>query len=163
MAYVSAGWRLSVTLMDNGYDKVTKTYDLTSADATEAAADTATVIAALDPVTGCVIIEYHYYEVFNNNAVVDPAAGVQKEDQALLTFEVVGIPGKHVTHSIPAPVIGIFTAASGKGANIVDLTDNDLISYRALFQAGGVCTISDGETAAVLVSGKRRHVKNSKG
>lgn len=163
MAFVSTGWRVTFSLMDNGGNITTKTYELTSADATEAATDTATILARLTAVTDCEIVSYHSYEQFEEDTVAYPAAGVQKENQALLTFDIVDNPLKKATHSIPAPKQAIFVGVTGPNANIVDTADADVIAYRQMFQAGGQCFISDGEVAFTLISGKRRHVKNSNG
>lgn len=163
MAFISTGWRAEFSLMDNGGNVTRKTYELTSADATEAATDTATILAALTNVTDCEIVGYHAYEQFEEDTVAYPSAGVQKEDQALLLFDIVDNPLKKATHSIPGPKPGIFISTSGPNANIIDLSDAAVVAYRQLFQAGNECYISDGEVAFTLVSGKRRHVKNSNG
>lgn len=163
MAFVSAGWRLSATLADNGGDTTTKTYELTSADAAEAATDGAAVIAALGGVSDCEILSYYWYEQFVEETPLLPAAGVQIEDLALLTFELAGNPLKSATHTIPGPKQTIFQTSTGAGANIVDTADAAVVAYRSLFQANGECYISDGEVANVLREGRRIHRKSRRG
>lgn len=166
MAFVSGGWKLAVTLMDNGGGTTSKSYDLTAADSTEAAAAETAIIARLQAVTDCTLISYQTYEQFINDSPVFPSVGVQKENQALLVFDIVGDPLKKATHSIPAPKQAIFVSASGANADVVDTGDNDVMEYRKIFQAvsgGGFAYISDGEVANTLLSGRRRHVRNSRG
>lgn len=163
MAFVSTGWRAEFSLMDNGGNITKKTYELTAADAATAETDVATILARLTAVTDCEVVAYHAYEQFEEDNVAYPAAGVQKENQALLTFDIVDNPLKKATHSIPAPKQAIFVGTTGPNANIVDTADADVIAYRQMFQAAGQCFISDGEVAFTLISGKRRHVKNSNG
>jgi len=165
MAFTSAGWKLSISFIDNGGDVTVRTYDLLSADYDAAVLDTAAMILAVDAIVDSVIIDYHYYENFVQDALVLPAAGVQNENQALLSYTIEGNPLKSATQSLPSPVIGIFTAASGHGANVVDVSDAALLTWAAFFitGAGQKATISDGETAASLDSGRRRHVRNRRG
>lgn len=163
MALVSAGWRLFVTLVDNGNNETTKTYDLTSADAAAAATDVATIIAALNAVTDATIRSRGAYELFVEDAFAFPGEGVQIENMALLNFTLEDHPEKTATHTIPAPNIGIFVASSGEGANTVDTGDAALITYRDLFRTGGEATISDGEVADTLVGGRRIHRKSRRG
>lgn len=163
MAFISTGWRGVFDLMDNGGNRTSKTYDLTAPDAATAATDMATILTRLTAVTDCEIVAYHSYESFEEDTVAYPAAGVQKENQALLVFDIVDNPLKKVTHAIPAPKQAIFVGTTGPNANIVDTADSDVVNYRSLFQTGNECYISDGEVAFTLISGKRRHVKNSNG
>lgn len=163
MANVSAGWRLFVTLMDNGGNKTTKSFELTSADETAAAADSAAVVAALLAVTDAVLIDYASYELFVNDAVTYPASGVEIENQAQLLFDIVDHPEKRAVYSIPAPKPGIFVATSGAGANIIDTADAAVIAFRDLFRTAGESYISDGEVAETLISGKRVHRKSRRG
>jgi len=163
MAIVSAGWELLVSMIDNGGDSTTKTYDLTSADAAAAATDAAAVIAALDAVTDALITDYGYYEKMVQDTVTYPAAGVQIEDLALLEFDIVGDPTKKATITIPAPSQGIFLTTTGAGANVVDTADSALVTYRDLFRTDGKCTISDGEVANSLIKGRRIHRKSRRG
>lgn len=163
MALTSAGFWLSVTLVDNGNNETTKRYQLNSADADAAATDSATVLAALAGVTDAVVRSYFFYENFVEGSFAFPAAGVQIENQALLDFNIVGHPEKTATLTIPAPKPAIFVDTSGAGANVVDTSDAALITYRDLFRTGGVAYISDGEVANSLVRGRRIHRHSLRG
>lgn len=163
MAITSKGWELSVSLADNGANISTLQYKLRSADATEAATDSAAVIAALNAVTDSVISDYYIKHHYSEDAMAYPAAGVQNEDKASITVLLTTGGGKKANLKIPAPVIGIFTAASGGGANVVDMSDADLVTYLNLFKSTGECYISDGEDLSAGVSGKRISAKSNYG
>lgn len=163
MAFISGGFWSSIAMADNGGNVTTKTYELDAADSAEAATNHAAVLAALTNVTDARIISHYWYEKLVQDTPTLPGAGVQIEDMALLTFEIAGNPLKSATHTIPAPKIGIFSAASGSGANVVDLANVAVVAYRSLFQSAGECFISDGEKAQVLKSGKRIHRKSRSG
>lgn len=163
MAFVSGGFWSSISIADNGGNVTTKTYELDAADAAEATTNHAAVLAALTNVTDGRIIGHFWYEKMVQDTPTLPGAGVQIEDQALLTFEIAGNPLKSATHTIPAPKIGIFSAASGSGANVVDLANTAVIAYRSMFQGAGECFISDGEKAERLKAGKRIHRKSRSG
>lgn len=163
MAFVSGGFWSSVSLADNGGNVTVKTYELDAADAAEAATNHAAVLTALGNVTDARVIGHFWYEKMVQDTPTLPGAGVQIEDQALLTFEIAGNPLKSATHTIPAPKIGIFNAVSGSGANVVDLANAAVIAYRSLFQSAGECFISDGEKAQVLKAGKRIHRRSRSG
>lgn len=163
MALATAGWRVFVTLRDNGGNDTTKTYEMNAADATEAAATVADLITALNAVTDAVIVSYGFYELFVENAFAYPGEGVQIENLAQLNFSLEDRPNVTAVLTIPAPNIGIFVASSGAGANIVDTSDAALIAYRDLFRTGGGLLLSDGEVAESLISGKRIHRKSRRG
>ena len=163
MAIVSGGWKLSVTVVDNGGDVTTRSFDLTSPDAATAATDSATVLAAFLALTDAVQVSHHYYEVFVNDSLAFPASGIENQNQALLDFLITDDPTKHATLSIPAPKPGIFLSTSGPSAEIIDTGDAAVIAFAALFIPGGEATLSDGETADALVGGHRRHVRSRRG
>lgn len=163
MAIVSGGWKLSVTVVDNGGDTTTRTFDLQSADGTEAATDSAAVLAAFMALTDAVQVSHWYYESFVNDSLAFPASGVENQNQALLDFLITDDPTKHATLSIPAPKPGIFMSTSGPAAEIVDVADAAVIAFAALFIPAGNAFLSDGETADALVGGHRRHVRSRHG
>ena len=160
MTLVSTGFWLSVEFVDNGNNRSTRTYQMTAADDAAAAADKATILAAILGVTDAVISGYHYYERFVEDALSYPASGVELQNQALLDFDIVDHPEKTATLTIPAPKPAIFVATSGSGANIIDTSDAALIVFRDLFRTGGELLISDGEVAESLVKGRRIHRKS---
>lgn len=163
MAFVSSGWWFVVQLADNGGDVTTKTYQLNSEDAEEAATDSAAVLSALTAVTDCEVLSYFTYEKFVEDTPLLPGNGVQIENLALLVFELAGNPLKSATHTIPGPKIGIFNSSTGPGANVVNTAHTDVVAYRSLFQNAGPCYISDGEKANLLREGRRIHRKSRRG
>lgn len=163
MALVSNGWWLTIGLVDNGGNKTVRNYQLNSVTPVEAETDSGTIIAALAGVSDAVIVSRSTYQRFVEDALVFPASGVELENQALLNFNIVDHPEKAWTTTIPAPKPAIFMAASGPPANIVDVADAQVIAYAALFKAGGVALVSDGEIADTLIGGKRIHRQSSRG
>jgi len=160
---VSNGWWVTIGLVDNGGNKTTRNYQLNSVTPVEAATDTGTIVTALGGVSDAVIVSQSTYERFVNDAVVYPASGVELENLAMLSFNIVDHPEKAWTTSIPAPKPAIFMATSGAAANIVDVGDAAVVAYAALFKTGGVAFVSDGEVADVLTGGKRIHRASSYG
>lgn len=164
MALVSDGFELNVVLVDNGANTTVKSYRLTAADAAGAATQTAQVLAVLANVTDAVVKGYSINQRFVENQLNLPTAEVQIENQAVVVAQIAGNPTKFATIYIPAPKAGMFVAASGKSANIVDITDAALVAYAAIFtQTANTCTISDGEYISQLISGKRVHRGSRKG
>jgi len=167
MALVTQGYEAAVSLVDNGGNVSSLQYNLVSADFATAVTDTATVIAALKAVTNCVVLGYAIKEVFLEDAFAYPAAGIEIEDKASITVKLEGAGIQRANLRIPGPKIGIFTAATGGGANIVDVSDADLNTYVGLYKTtGGVATISDGEKVAdttPILSGRRVSVASTRG
>lgn len=164
MALTANGWQLVVSLADSGDNRTTRTYDLTSADATEATADSAVIMNRLTAASDAVIVGYSINQKFIENALVLPATA-EIENQAFFSGHIVGDPTDSANFSIPAPKASIFTAAVGKGRNIVNMGSLVVTDLVNIFSgAGALATISDGEFLdAPTVSGARRHVKSNKG
>jgi hypothetical protein len=167
MALISVGWRLTVEVADNGGKPYgSRVYDLVDTDPTTVAAVATSIMGKLNAVTDSNIAGYTLGERFVEDALTLPASGVQNENQAIITCPVVGRPDKSATVTIPAANIGVFTNTSGKGANIVDMSDAALLAYLGIFDptAGNEAYISDGEQlVAAAGAGKRRHTKNNNG
>jgi len=167
MALVGNGFELVVSLADNGGKPYAlKTYDLVDDDPTTVAAVATSIIGKLNAVTDSVVAAYSINQKFIEDALTLPAAGVQNENQAIITAPVVGEPNKSATVTIPAATIGVFTNTSGKGANIVDMGEAVVLAYLGIFDptGGNEAYISDGEQiVAAAGGGKRRHVKNNNG
>jgi hypothetical protein len=164
MSFVAYGFTGYVTLLDNGGNETSKTYLLQAADAAAAATAIAAIATALTAVTDATIVAYGSTERVVNDAVTYPSAGVQIENLALVDAAILDEPTKTATFTIPAPKIGIFVGSVGAPANVVDLTDTDLIAYANLFKiTTGKAYISDGETLDFMKSGKRIHRKSRNG
>jgi len=158
MAFVSVGWRLTVTLVDRGLNETTKTYELTSADAAAAATDAAAVMTALAGVSAAAQAKYSLGEVFEDDAVVLPptSADAQVETVASCTTFIDNMGSKKANFGIPAPIVAnVFISTSGKNSNIVNTGSAQVIAYHGLFGPGGEAYISDGEVAGVLIGGVR--------
>lgn len=163
MALVANGFELVATLVDNGGNTSTLRYELVSADHATALTDSAAIVAALVAVTNSVMSGYAIRTLFSENAFAYPAAGVENEDKASITVLLDGLGNKKANVKIPAPVIGIFTATLGLGANVVDISDADLLTYLGIFEDGGECYISDGEFMDLPLTGKRISAKSNSG
>lgn len=163
MAITQVGFRVAVTLMDNGGDKTRRTYESDAALYADAVTAAAALVAALLNMTDAVVIGYQIETVFSNDSVGFPAVGVENQNQALLVYQLDGLPLHNGTQSIPAPKSGIFVASSGPNAEVIDTADAAVVTWRQLFQTGGGFFLSDGETADILLSGHRRHVRSRNG
>lgn len=162
MAFVSDKYVLSITLADNGNNRITKTYKMRAADAISAATDAAIVVAALEAVSNSVVVTYRVSAVWQNDSWSYPAAGIENEDKASISVEL-STANKVANFKIPAPVIGIFMTPAGDGANIVDVLDGDLNTYHNIFQADGEVYISDGEDSVEMLKGNRISAKRNFG
>lgn len=161
MAITSKGFVGSVTVIDNGANTSTLSYDLTAATVAAAVTDMGDIVARLVAVTDAVVKSYTVGEVFSEDALSLPASGVQVENQARISGKLSGFVDKFGRVMIPAPKPGIFVGSSGKTANVVDASDADLVAYLNTWITGGEATISDGEVLDTIspanVSGKRYH------
>lgn len=163
MAFVSAGYRATVTLMDTAGDKTILTYDLNSATIVAANIDLAAIIGSLGALSNGVVVSYSMQEVYLNDAVVYPAAA-EIENEAFFSGQIVGRPNRSGNFRIPAPVDAMFVAPTGPNYNVVDMTYAALITYLNMFDASGPIKVSDGEYLVVpSIVGKRRKKGTSLG
>lgn len=167
MALTALKWVAEVGIADNSGDITPRFYEAPDAAFADYAAfqlSFATLLTALNNMTDGVVASYRLTQVFIEDALVLPLSGVENENQAFFTGKIVGDPTDSATQSIPAATPGIFTATSGPGANVVDMSDGAVTTWIGLFDATGPWTVSDGESFdAPTVKGKRRHVKRSGG
>jgi len=88
------------------------------------------------------------------------AAGSNLTDTASLVLNL-STAGKQTGYLFPAPVIGMFTGATGKNRNVVDTQDATLLTFTEMLSlTDGKFTVSDGEkltdtSAEQVASGKR--------
>jgi len=155
MALTLTGYVLSVNLMDNAGDISTKRYHLRGIDYAAAIIDTAAVLSAIAGVTDSEVASYSVNAVFDEGVLTYPAVNVDNKTKASLTCVLDGVGAKKANIRIPAPKIDIFTATSGAGANVVDMSDIALVAYGDLFKSTGQCFISDGENLLNVSSGRR--------
>lgn len=155
MALTKTGYSVTATLEDLGANRSTMQFSVDSAELlADVVTAAGTLMTGLAAVTDAAIVSYRVSEVYEDPAAT-PAGEI--ENQALLVVNTAD--GKKALMRIPAPVDGIFAAASGPNYNVVDVNDADLLTYLGNFEAGaGVeFTISDGTTFTSLISGKRIH------
>lgn len=161
MALAKTGYNVSATLEDTGANRSTMQF---FAAPGEALADVVTaagvLVGRLAAITDAGIVSYRVTEVYEDAAATP---GGEIENQALLVVDT--DDGKKALMRIPAPVAGIFAAASGPNYNVVDILDAALLTYIGSFEAsaGVDFLVSDGQTVAALVSGKRIHRGSNKG
>jgi hypothetical protein len=156
MALVSSGYGLTVSIIDNGGNETSVQYKLRSGDHATAVTDSLAVIAALVAVSDGEISGYTISSNYAENALSFPATdAVQAEVSASMTTFVAGAGNKKANYRIPMPKAAIFTASIGKGANIVDTENADVLAFHALFGVGGKVYVSDGENAGGLYGGVR--------
>jgi len=160
MALAHAFYRLNVDFTETSGKTVRRTYRMNPATVTtDAGAATAAsnAVANIAVLTNSVINSYQYENVFfDSNAL--PAAA-ENSNQALVTAKLTGKPNQSGELSIPAAIDDIFVSPTGKGHDIVDVTNTDLEEWLGNFLPGGSLVISDGDTMVDgTFSGRRRNV-----
>jgi hypothetical protein len=155
MALVSAGWSLSVTLLDNSGNDTTVNYQLRAASATLATTAAGVILTALGAVTGGAIGSYRLTETFVENSISFPTAAFQAEVSASITSLVADEGNKKANYRIPMPIAAVFVSTIGTGANLVNTANAAVLAYHALFASGGQAFLSDGEDAGGLLGGVR--------
>lgn len=162
MALVSTGYWGTVTVMDNGGQKSTLTYQLTAITALLAVAALATIRARLEAIIEGEVTAQSVQERFEEAAIVFPASGVEIQNKASLTVSIVGT-AKLANLKVPTPDPAIFAGLIGGAANQIDINNAALLSYTSSFEAGQQALISDGEELDTLLNGKRIHAKSNLG
>lgn len=163
MAFALGKYFTVITAVDNGGDETTKRFEMTAIDDTTASTDMLAIVAAFQGVSDLVVKSYYFYGEIVNGAFAYPASGVELQNQALLDFSIVGQPTKTAVISIPGIKPGAMVGNAGPSAEVVDPADAGVIAFVGLFQSGGKCTLSDGETAGGLIGGRRIHRRSSAG
>lgn len=158
MAFVTvgnaSGYWLTMTVVDNGGDKSTLSYELTSADALTADAAATAIIDAYNGVGLGTVSGYNVGLRYEEAAFAYPASGVENQNKARIVGQLVGST-KKATIDIPSVDPLIMVAQSGAGANVVDLLNAQVIAYLGTFQAAGQALISDGEILDFPIEGRR--------
>lgn len=166
MALVSNRFEVEVTFMESSGKTVNRTYRANAAvtTPTDLAVNWALALPFVNAMSDSVISQYVYKQVFVEDALVLPT-DAENNDQALFSGKITGDPTDSAILSIPAASIGIFQTPTGKGRDIVDMSDAAVLAFVDLFTTGGTNSdwvISDGETWDVdTVSGKRRNTKST--
>jgi len=161
MALALAGYRGSITLIDQGANQSIKEYDLREATVyADALTDLQTIAGLLAPTTDAAVRGYSLTTLYLESAFSLPTGGVQIENIAELVLNIAGQPLKSARAQIPAPADTIFQSSSGKGYNIVDPSGAVYAYVNGVWGPTGVAYISDGEQTPSLNpvrSGKRIH------
>lgn len=166
MALTSQRFEVEVTFMESSGKTVNRTYEAASTVTTPAglATNWALALPFVQAMTDSVISQYVYKQVFVEDALVLPT-DAENNDQALFSGKIAGDPTESAILSVPAASIGIFVTPTGKGRDVVDMSDSAVQSFVDLFSDGGTngdWVISDGEQwSEATVSGKRRNTKSS--
>jgi hypothetical protein len=167
MALVANGFMGAITLMDNGGNTSTLRYDLVETVYADALVDLQAILALLSAITQCEVKGYALTERYIEDALAIPVSGVQVENRATIVLNINGNPLKAATINIPGPGSNIFQGTSGPSADVVDVTDGDLIAYVDIWGVtGALATISDGEfvpDTQAMREGHRTHRQSSKG
>lgn len=146
MAFVGGQFLVTLTFRDSGNDLTNKTIQIQAADMTAALADAATIAGLYAAVSDASIDKYAVTQVFTENAPeVFTDATVRNSNQAVLTVSLASDVNKKATIVIPAPTPDVFTAATGEGSDIVDITNTDVIALIEAYQVAGEAYLSDGE------------------
>lgn len=168
MALVSSGWMGTASLADHGGNVSTLRFQFdpaTTADFAAALAGMAALVGDLDAITDGEITGYNVTEQFYENAIALPAAGIEIEDKASVTYSIDGT-NKKGNFKIPTPVSAgannLFGTVGG-AANQVNTSQAALQAYADNFRTAGNFLISDGEKLDVLLVGKRISAKNNNG
>jgi|SRR3989304_719249 len=164
MALVGGRWWVEYELADTGGQLTRKRFELNApADYAAAVVSESTFRLDLIGVTDLSIKSYRVYREFYEDAFALPG-DAQIEDQAVLVFELPN-PLKTATIIIPGAKETLYVAASGANNNVVDIADAAVTAFASNFLSGGVneFLLSDGEEAAALLKGHRRHVKKAVG
>jgi len=173
LAYPSGPTHFVVTLRDEAGNSAQKTFVIPTGVWNPASDLIAALIVirdafviSLNAVTDALIWKLSMVIVQEEDTAKIGAANSEIENLASIVGNISG-ENKTTVLQIPAPVIGLFVAASGKNKNVVDVADVDLNSYIDHFQStGGDFTVSDGEVlddTTPMDSGKRIHRKSKKG
>lgn len=153
-----------VTLADAQGNKSTMRFDVAKTDLADLATDIADLtgsgglLADLEAITDAKVVGYRVGVAFAENGTPYASAGVNVEEVAEVSARINATAEKYAIIRVPAPVIGLFLADTGKTANTIDPNDADLQSFLANFQS--LVKVSDGENiadpaTAGNISGKR--------
>ncbi len=174
LAYGSEPTKIVLTLRDESQNKATKTFIVpTSAWDPDGAGTVAEIEAIRDAlvvqvnlVTDALIWKATIHLGQAEDTATQGAANSEIENIASVVVNLATL-GKTGVIQIPAPVIGLFVAASGKNKNVIDTADVDLNTFIDMFQTtGGDFVISDGEfvdDTTPIDAGKRIHRKSRRG
>ena len=147
-----------LTMRDAGGNTYRYGLDMRSSSYTLASGDLQALADRMPSVSNAAVGKVSMSSVLADNGALG-APGSQVENLAALSCVTEG--GHIVEVLIPAPRIEIFQAATGALANVVDITNADLVTW--FLQLRDTANYSDGERLADLLSGKRVHRASRRG
>lgn len=145
MALTALGFWLDVTIADNSGATTTQRWEMQSIDYAAALVDAGQVIPRIAAVINGVIVSYGISSKWAEDSLTLPGEESQKEAKMLLSGRDETNPLKKHTITIASPDAAVFQETSGPQANIVDLSNADVIAWYGSFTTGGELFISDGE------------------
>jgi hypothetical protein len=165
MAIVTGGFKLSISVADNGADVSTLSWDANTGVITDfatAQAQRDLLVADLAAITDSVVVATRLIEEQYEDTIVYPAAGVENENKASITYLIDGT-NKKGNIKIPAPKQAIFSSPTGPSSKNVDVGNGLVVAYMANFESTGGWFVSDGESVGTTLKGKRISAKNNYG
>lgn len=165
MAFVTAGFGVTVSYTDAGANQVTRDYecDSTVVDMDGAVTAAGEILPDIQALTDAGIPKYRIYMEVFDDAFALPASTVQIENTASMTLLLADLGSEKANLNMPAPKIGAFVSPLGPQQNILNTTAEIVTNFTNNFGSGGKFSLSDGEKSAGILNGKRVHKKSSRG
>lgn len=148
---------LSVQIGSNNGNAMPATYKLRATAWATVVTDAADIITALNAVTAGKVKGYTLSSRAVEDAYTIPTAlQAGYNEKAIVVVSLEGDPTKTATINIPMPEDGLFLAGAGSpNYDVIDISDAAVTAYVGLFTEEGPCYISDGESADLILSGRR--------
>src|ERR1041385_4413185 len=153
MALAAAYWRLAMTFTDKALKTATREFRLVptddAGDATDVLAAAATVVAAFQAASDCLIKAYQVEKVFLDSSITTPTAATALSSVvAQITGKIAGAPNESGIYDWPGPKDLVFLATSGPDADTINMAQSEVDTIADFFDAAGtnLLLISDGET-----------------
>ena len=148
-----------ITLRDSGGDLTSKNYHLQATSYNDAETDLNSIKDALAETTEAVVARVTITAVLEESSDYAPA-GVQVEERASVTCSLTDKDQKYAM-DIPAPRSELFIAGQGESSNIVNIAGAELQTY--IGAVASLSFVSDGDTVANVLFGKRTHRASRRG
>ena len=161
MAIVAAPVPKSLTVQvgSNNGSSMPVTYKLRATAWATVITDTTDILTALNAVTAGKVKGYTLSSRAVEDAYTIPTAlqaGYNETATVVVSLE--GDPTKTATIRIPMPEDTLFLGAVGTpNYDVIDIGATEIQNYVGLFTEEGPCYISDGESADLILSGRRNN------
>jgi len=163
MALVADGYHSSVTLVDQGGQKSTLSFEFNPATVTTLDLALTAQLALNTDLAGLTkskISSYSVCERFGEDALTLPT-DAQNENKGSISFTKSGFGLGNL--KVPAIADGAFVGTTGAPNNQINLVAAIVTGYTDNFKSGADYVINDGELLVELVRGKRMHSANNNG